>query len=343
MGRTRWMLVAVASSLAFGMSGTFVKPVLDAGWSAGAGSIVRTGIGTLILTVPTVRAMRGRWSLVRRHWLAILAFGGVGIAGTQTSYFLAVSRIPVSTALMIEYLAPVLLVVATGLWLRRWPPLMVSLGALLAMGGLLLVLDVGTGPALDPGGVGAAFTAAVVCAVYFQLSATLPLPPLAITGLGFAVATVVSGVLGVTTLVPVRIGSWTVDLFGARVSALVPLAVVVLIATALAYTIEVAAAARIGSRPASFLALTEVLFATLAAAVVLGQIPGPLQAAGGVVLLIGVVLVVSVPAPHRLLPDDPSAVAPAGHVPSRRSPLSAPARPRKGPKVASERRENKRR
>ena len=79
------MLVAVVSALAFGMSGTFVKPVLDAGWSAGAGSIVRTGIGTLILAVPTVRALRGRWFLVRRHWLAILVFGGVGIAGTQTS------------------------------------------------------------------------------------------------------------------------------------------------------------------------------------------------------------------------------------------------------------------
>jgi len=315
-GRTRWLVVMVASALAFGMSGTFVKPVLDAGWSAGAGSIVRTGIGAVILAVPTIRALRGRWALVRRHWLPIVLLGGVGIAGTQTAYFLAVSRIPVSTALMIEYLAPVLLVIATGVWLRRLPPLKVVAGAVLAMGGLLLVLDVGRGGRLDPVGVGAAFVAAVVCAVYFQLSATIPVPPLALTGLGFVVATVVSAVLGVTRLVPVRIGGWTVDLFGARVSALVPLAVVVLIATALAYSIEVAAAAHIGPRPASFLALTEVLFATLAAAVVLGQIPGPLQAAGGAVLLAGVVLVVSVPAPHRPMDEEPQQELPAGsHVP----------------------------
>ncbi|HEV7623776.1 MAG TPA: EamA family transporter [Amnibacterium sp.] len=333
MGRTRWMLVAVASALAFGMSGTFVKPVLDAGWSAGAGSIVRTGIGTLILAVPTIRSLRGRWSLVRRHWAAVLVFGGVGIAGTQTSYFLAVSRIPVSTALMIEYLAPVLLVVATGIRLRRRPPGTVMLGAALSTGGLLLVLDVGAGPSLDPVGVGAAFTAAVVCAVYFQLSATLPLPPLAVTGLGFAVATVVSGVLGAIGLVPVRIGSWNVDLFGSRVSALLPLAVVVLIATALAYTIEVAAAARIGPRPASFLALTEVLFASLAAALVLGQVPGPVQVAGGVVLLLGVVLVVSVPAPHRVLLDDevlPSS-PPGAHVPERAPAARRPVRRLRGP------------
>jgi drug/metabolite transporter (DMT)-like permease len=310
------MLVAVLSALAFGMSGTFVKPVLDAGWSPGAGSIVRTGVGVLILAVPTIRALRGRWSLVRQHWIGVLVLGGVGIAGTQTSYFLAVSRIPVSTALMIEYLAPVLLIIATGLWVRQWPPLRVIAGALLAMGGLLLVLDTGHGTALDPVGVGAAFVAAVVCAVYFQLSATLPIPPLALTGLGFAVATVVSGVLGFVGLVPVRIGSWTVDMFGSPVSALVPLAVVVLIATALAYSIEVAAAAHIGPRPASFLALTEVLFATVAAALVLGQIPGPLQALGGLVLIAGVVLVVSVPAPHRPLLDE----LPAGSHVAERAP-----------------------
>lgn len=319
MPRTRWMVVAVISALAFGMSGTFVKPVLDAGWSAGAGSIVRTGIGTLILAVPTVRAMRGRWSLVRQHWLGLLLFGGIGIAGTQTAYFLAVSRIPVSTALMIEYLAPVLLVAATGLWLRRWPPLAVVGGTALTVAGLLLVLDVGQGAALDPLGLTAAFTAAVVCAVYFQLSATLPVPPLALTGLGFLVATVVSGLLGVTRIVPVVVGSWSVDLFGARVSALVPLAVVVLIATALAYSIEVAAASRIGPRPASFLALTEVLFATLTAALVLGQIPGPLQVAGGVLLLAGVLLVVSVPAPHRVPLEAEPSLAQASHVPERLS------------------------
>ncbi|MDH2445074.1 EamA family transporter [Amnibacterium sp. CER49] len=330
MSRVRWMLVAVLSALAFGMSGTFVKPVLDAGWSPGAGSIVRTGIGTLILAVPTIRALRGRWHLVARLWLPILLFGGIGIAGTQTAYFLAVSRIPVSTALMIEYLAPVLLVIATGVWLRRVPPVRVIAGALLAMAGLALVLDLGAGVALDPVGLTAAFVAAVVCAVYFQLSATLPLPPLALTGLGFAVATVVSAVLGVTGLVPVTVGGWTVELLGAHVSALVPLAVVVLIATALAYSIEVAAAAHVGARAASFLALTEVLFATAAAALVLGQLPGPMQAAGGVVLLAGVLLVVSAPTAHAVprVHDEEPAVPAGEHVPvaSQRPRVARPGR-----------------
>ena len=297
--RSRWMLVALCSALFFGMSGTFMKPVLDAGWSPGAGSLVRTGVSALILAVPTLRALRGRWHLVARHWRALLLFGAVGIAGTQTAYYLAVSRIPVSTALMIEYLAPVLLVVATAAWLRRWPPVPVVVGALLALAGLALVLGLGGG-ALDATGLAAALVAAVGCAVYFQLSATLPLPPIAAAGLGFAVATVVSAVVGTVGLVPLRIGAMTVRMFDSTVSVLVPLAVVVVIATTAAYTLEFAAARRIGARAVSFLALTEVLFATVTAAIVLGQLPGPMQLAGAAVLIAGVLLVVSVPAVHRV-------------------------------------------
>src|SRR4051794_41974683 len=108
MSRLRWMMVALLSAAAFGMSGTFVKPLFEAGWSPGAGSIVRTGVAGLLLAVPTLRALRGRWSLVRRHWLGLLAFGGGGVARTQTAYFLPGDPIPVGTALLIEDPPPLL-------------------------------------------------------------------------------------------------------------------------------------------------------------------------------------------------------------------------------------------
>jgi drug/metabolite transporter (DMT)-like permease len=299
MGRLRWMVVALLSAAAFGMSGTFVKPLFEAGWSPGAGSIVRTGVAGLVLAVPAARTLRGRWWLLRRHWLALLAFGGVGIAGTQIAYFTAVDRIPVGTALMIEYLAPVLLVLATAIRLRRPPQVPVLIGSVLAMTGLALVLDLGSGGALDPIGLAAALVAAVVCAVYFQLSATIPVPPLALAAVGFWIATAASALLGVIGLVPVTIGAPEVRLLGAAVPALVPLAVVVLVATVLAYALEVTAASRIGARATSFLALTEVLFASVAAAIVLGQVPGPMQLVGGLSLVAGVLLVVSAPTRHR--------------------------------------------
>jgi len=134
---------------------------------------------------------------------------------------------------------------------------------------------------------------------YFQLSATLPVPPLALAAVGFWIATAVSALLGAVGLVPITVGALQVRLLGSTVPALVPLAVVVLVATVLAYSLEVAAAPRIGARATSFLALIEVLFASVAAAIVLGQVPGSMQLAGGLALVAGVLLVVSVPTRHR--------------------------------------------
>lgn len=336
MGRPRWIGVALLSALAFGMSGTFVKPLFEAGWSPGAGSIVRTGVAGLVLAVPAVRALRGRWCLLRRHWVGLLVFGGVGIAGTQTAYFTAVDRIPVGTALMIEYLAPVLLVLATALRLRRLPPSRVLAGALLAMVGLALVLDLGTGGALDPVGLAAAAIAAVVCAIYFQLSATLPVPSLALVAVGFWIATVVSALLGVLGVVPITVGAAEVRLLDAVVPALVPLAVVVLVATVLAYSLEVLAAPRIGARATSFLALTEVLFASVAAAIVLAQVPGPMQLLGGLSLVAGVLLVVSAPTQHRPPLPEESGEAPVPRPVDVAAPRARVLRtPRKQPARAS--------
>jgi drug/metabolite transporter (DMT)-like permease len=71
----------------------------------------------------------------------------------------------------------------------------------------------------------------------------------------------------------------------------VPLGIVVLSATALAYALGVAGIALMGERLASFVSLSEVLFAALLAAVVLGEVPSPIQLFGGALIVTGVVLI----------------------------------------------------
>ena len=63
------------------------------------------------------------------------------------------------------------------------------------------------------------------------------------------------------------------------------------IAGAIAYIPGIVAARLLGSRLASFVALLEVLFALVFAWLLLDQLPGPVQLAGGVLVLGGVVLV----------------------------------------------------
>jgi drug/metabolite transporter (DMT)-like permease len=81
--------------------------------------------------------------------------GVVGVAITQVAYFAAIQRIPVATALLIEYLAPLLLVGFTWATTRRTPRATVLLGSVLAVGGLVLVIGPGALHAVDPVGLAA--------------------------------------------------------------------------------------------------------------------------------------------------------------------------------------------
>ena len=74
-------------------------------------------------------------------------------------------------------------------------------------------------------------------------------------------------------------------------SWVVPVVGLSLVAAAIAYASGIAATRLLGARVASFVGLTEVLFAVLIAWVLLGQAPGAVQAVGGVVVLAGIALV----------------------------------------------------
>ena len=81
------------------------------------------------------------------------------------------------------------------------------------------------------------------------------------------------------------------EFVGRQVSWLVPLLGMVVVATALAYTSGIAATRALGSRLASFVGLTEVLFAVLFAWLMLGELPLPIQLLGGVLIVVGVTCV----------------------------------------------------
>jgi drug/metabolite transporter (DMT)-like permease len=94
----------------------------------------------------------------------------------------------------------------------------------------------------------------------------------------------------------------------------VPLGGLVVLATVLAYVSGIVAARALGSKVASFVSLTEVLFAVIWAWLLLGELPGPIQLLGGVLIVGGVVLVrvdeLRTPAPPTRRPGPANAVEP---------------------------------
>lgn len=285
--------IALVSAATFGVSGPFAKSLLEIGWSPGAAVGLRIGGAAVVLLVPVLIALRGRWSTLRGNALTLVIYGTTAIALCQLFYFSAVQRMSVGVSLLLEYLAPVLIVGFLWLRSRTAPRVLTIIGSVTAILGLLLVLDLAGDARLDPVGVLFGLAAAVCLAVFFLMSAKIDetLPPLVMAGGGMVVASITILLLGLTNIMPFRFVFSDVSLAGRTYSWVVPVAVLVLVATVAAYVTGILAARSLGSKVASFVALTEVMFAVIAAWLILGELPGAIQLFGGLLIVAGVICV----------------------------------------------------
>ncbi len=247
------LAAAVTSAATFATSGAFIKPLLEAGWSPASAVTARALLAGLLLLPIVVFSLRGRWDALWRGRWRVAGMGLIAVAFTQLSYFAAIRRIPVSTALLVEYLAPLLLVIWVAVSTRRLPRPAVVLGSVLAIGGLALVIGPGALEAVDPAGLLLAFAAAIGCAVYFVVAARPAdgLPPVALAGFGLLLGGAALGLAGLLGLVPVGMTFGEVALLGSPVAWWVPLTVVAFFGTAVAYATGIYGSARLGSRLAS--------------------------------------------------------------------------------------------
>lgn len=287
------LLVALLSAFAFGTSGTFATTLIDAGWTPGAIVTVRVGGAALLLALPTVLSMRGRWHLLRRNAGLVVGYGLAGVAGCQLAYFLAVERLSVGVALLLEYLAPVLIV--GWLWARhgRRPSRLTAIGSAAALVGLVLVLDVASGVRIDPVGVLFGLLAAVGLVIFFVFAAhdEDALPPIAFAGTGLGVGAVVLVLSGLVGIVPMEVSTADVVVAGAAWPWWVAVLELVVVAAALAYVTGIAASRLLGPTLASFVGLSEVVFAIVVAWLLVGQSMSPVQLLGGAAILAGVIAV----------------------------------------------------
>lgn len=285
--------IALASSAAFGISGSFARGLFEAGWSPTAAVAARMAGAAVVLAIPAILAMRGRWVLVRTNWLSILLFGLFGVGACQLCYFLAVQRLDVGVALLLEYLAPVLIVLV--LWARHQmrPSAATIIGTLLSLLGLVAVLDLTGASSIDPIGVLWGLGAAVGLTVYFFISAKVDgaLPPIMLSAGGMAVGAITMVLVGSLGILPMTFAVGSGSFAGFQTPWWAALIGLILIATVFSYTTGVMAARELGSKVASFISLTEVLFAVLWAWLLLAELPGLVQLFGGLLIVAGVVLV----------------------------------------------------
>ncbi len=227
----------------------------------------------------------GRAAWRGRRLRLALAFG-LATALMNVAFYEAIARLPLGTAVAVEFAGPVAVAALTSRTVRDW------IALALAAVGVLLIADVRW--ADSPTGVLFALAAAVLWAAYIVLGKRVAARGAGLDDLavGFVLASVLLAPLALTA--------------GAALSSprllLLGLAVGVL-SSVVPYALDQVVLRRVGrARFAVLLALLPVT-ATVVGLVVLGQLPSPLEAAGIAAVIAGVAL-------RSRNGDEPSSVGP---------------------------------
>ncbi|MEU6279133.1 EamA family transporter [Streptomyces sp. NPDC047028] len=296
--------LALVSALAFGGSGVAAKPLIEAGLDPLHVVWLRVA-GAALVMLPL--AVRHR-ALPRSRPALLAGFGLLAVAGVQACYFAALSRIPVGVALLVEYLAPALVLGWVRFVQRRPVTRAAALGVVLAAGGLACVVEVWSGLSFDALGLLLALGAACCQVGYFVLSdqgsdAGDEAPdPLGVIAYGLLVGAAVLTVVARPWSMDWSVLAGSARMNGTAVPAGLLLAWIVLLATVVAYVTGVLSVRRLSPQVAGVVACLEAVIATVLAWVLLGEHLSAPQIAGGAVVLAGAFIAQS-SAPSRKGPD----------------------------------------
>ncbi|WP_030147512.1 EamA family transporter [Streptomyces sp. NRRL S-455] len=288
-GKGAGLGLALLSAVAFGGSGVAAKPLIEAGLDPLHVVWLRVA-GAALVMLPL--AVRHR-ALLRRRPGLLAGFGLLAVAGVQACYFAALSRIPVGVALLIEYLAPALVLGWVRFVQRRPVSRAAAVGVVLAVGGLACVVEVWSGLGFDALGLLFALGAACCQVGYFVLSdqgsdAGDEAPdPLGVIAYGLLVGAAVLTVVARPWSMEWSVLQGTARMDATPVAAVVLLAWIVLVATVVAYVTGVLSVRRLSPQVAGVVACLEAVIATVLAWVLLGEHLSAPQIAGGVIVLVG--------------------------------------------------------
>ncbi|WP_079145733.1 EamA family transporter [Streptomyces lydicus] len=287
-GRGAGLAIALLSAVAFGGSGVAAKPLIAAGLEPLHVTWLRV-VGAALVMLPL--AWRHR-ALPRRRPGLLAGFGLLAVAGVQACYFAAISRIPVGVALLIEYLAPALVLGWVRFVQKRPVSRAAAVGVVLAVGGLACVVEVWSGLTFDTVGLALALGAACCQVGYFVLSDHGTDDEDAADPLGVIAYGLLIGAAVLTLIARPWEMNWSVldggaDMNGTQVPAAVLLGWIVLVSTVAAYLTGVVSIRRLSPQVAGVVACLEAVIATVLAWVLLGEHLSAPQIVGGAVVLVG--------------------------------------------------------
>jgi drug/metabolite transporter (DMT)-like permease len=285
-------MVAVAATL-FAINGTVSKVILGSGISSGQLTAVRCAGALVGLTLIAVLTRPGSLRVHARELPLLIALG-IGLAVVQWSYFVAIHRLDIGIALLIQYVAPILV----ALWARFvfHEPVRRRIWAALALSlaGLTLIVEIWHGGRLSGLGVAAAVLAAISYAAYVLIAerGVRRRDPISVSAWGFLFATIFWSLLAPWWRFPGRRVDDHVSLLGNLMSSHVPLWLLMLWMVVLGgivpFGLIVSALRHISATRAGITAMLEPVVAIIVAWAWLGESLRPVQLSGAALTLLGI-------------------------------------------------------
>ena len=290
-----YTMVLTAAAL-FAINGTVSKVILESGLSSLRLSQVRS-TGALVGLVAVLAVVNPRSLRVARAELPLLvAFGICGLALVQWLYFVAIHRLEIGIALLIQYLAPLLVALWAQFVMHEHVRRRIWIALALALTGLTLVVELWNGLALDALGVMAALGAACAFAVYILLAerGVKRRDPVSLSAYGFLFASLVWAVVQPWWTFPGGAVSHEASLLGHLDGVQLPVwalaAWMIVLGTIVPFARVVASLRHISATRAGIASMVEPVAATLVAFLWLGETLGAPQLVGGALVLAGIIL-----------------------------------------------------
>lgn len=288
--------LVVVAVLLFAVNGAVSKVLLVSGLSSLRLTEVRCTGALAGLLLVLAGTGRGKPSLRARELPLLVAFGVGGLVAVQLLYFVAIRRIPIGIALLVQYVAPVLV----ALWARYvlHEPVRRRIWAALALSlaGLSLIVEVWSGVALDGIGVTAALGAALAYAVYVLLAehGVARRDPISLSAYGFLFASLFWAIVQPWWSFPAGVVGDRVSLLGNLAGTRLPvwalISWMVVLGTIVPFALIASALRHVSATRASILAMIEPVAGALVAYLWLGESLSAVQLTGGGIVLGGILL-----------------------------------------------------
>jgi drug/metabolite transporter (DMT)-like permease len=278
-------------------NGTVSKVILQSGdISSRRLAEVRSTGAFVGLALALVLLRPGALRFTRHELPFLVAFGILGLALVQWTYFAAIERLDIGIALLIQYTAPLMI----ALWVRFVmhehvrARIWAALG--LALVGLGLVVDVWRGLSLDGVGVVFAFGAALSFAFYILMAerGVARRDPISLVCLGMFFSSVFWAVVEPWWSFPTEVVDDDVSLLGNLAEYTLPVWLLVLsmlvLGTIVPFALLVGALRHLPATRVGIAAMFEPVAATIVAYLWLDEALSGLQLAGAVLVLAGILL-----------------------------------------------------